>query len=214
MPITATATARRLARAGLASSLLLATQMAPAGPLAFDTFAQFSFDTVGAAVKGCDPADPAGNFCIPSSGTPTEFLDAPAWTFTAAAGGATLTVVDAFAAGDEFSVFDFDVLVGSTSVAIGRPLPDCGDDPLVCLATFGMSQGVFSFAEGPHAISLVATRLADGPGSAYLRLQAASAVPEPASLGLMVGALGALGALRTRSAVRRRGVSTLTGSAA
>ena len=209
MPIIPTAPIRRLARAGLCSSLLAATQIASAGPLTFDTFAQFSFDTVGAAVRGCDPADPAGAFCVPSSGTPTTFLDAPTWTFTAPAGGATLTVVDAFTAGDEFSVFDFDVLVGSTSAAVGRPLPDCGDDPVACLATFGMSRGVFSFAEGPHSISLVATRLADGLGSAYLRLEAGSAVPEPASLALMLGALGVMSGIR-----RRRGANTTTGSAA
>jgi hypothetical protein len=32
-------------------------------------------------------------FCIPSSGTPTTFLDAPAWTF---ADSAVLTIIDAF----------------------------------------------------------------------------------------------------------------------
>lgn len=191
---------RRLARLGWLGAALLATQVAAAGPIAFGSFLQFSFDAVGAPVKGCDPADPLGNFCIPSSGTVTGFLDAPSWTFNAPAGGASLTVVDAFVAGDEFQVFDFGVLVGATSLSSGRPVPDCGDDPVVCLATAGMSKGVFALAPGAHALTLVSTRLFDTLGSAYLRVDVANRVSEPASLALVLGALGTmLGANRRRS---------------
>src|SRR5437879_4732610 len=86
------------------------------GPIPFNTFLEFGFSTAGTPATGCDPADPSGPFCIPSSGTPTQFLDAPSWTFLAPAGGAILTVVDAFLAGDRFQIFDFGVSLGLTSI--------------------------------------------------------------------------------------------------
>src|SRR5690349_8459822 len=75
---------------------------ASAGPIVVDTYYEFSFEDVGTLAKGCDPADPAGNFCFESSGTPTTFLDAPPWTFVSGGAGTTLTVTDAFASGDRF----------------------------------------------------------------------------------------------------------------
>lgn len=197
-----TTTPRQLARAGLLSAALGLAQVALAGPIGFGTFYQFGFDTAGGAVSGCQPADPAGLFCISSSGTPTEFLDAPAWTFVAGAAGAALTVIDAFTAGDEFDIFDFGVRIGSTSAASGNLLPDCGDDPVACLATVGMSTGVFNFAAGAHSLTLVSTRLAnDFGGSAYLRVVDAGAVPEPGSTALVLGAMGVLVGLRRRSPI-------------
>lgn len=167
--------------------LLAAPRAAQAGPIPFDTFLQFSFDGPG-AVAGCAPDDPLGGFCIGSSGTPTTVLDAPAWTFVAGAGGATLSVVDAFEAGDAFQVFDFGVPIGSTSVPVGGV--DCGDDPVACLSTPGMSMGVFALAAGAHSLSLVAL---DGSslGSGYLQVTGSQAVPEPASLALTLAALAA-----------------------
>src|SRR5689334_6520660 len=94
------------------------------GALPTNTWEEFAFGAVGVPATGCDPADPAGPFCIGSFGTPTEFLTAPPWTFTAPATGATLTVVDAFDAGDRFEIFDFGASIGFTS-APGRT-GDCG----------------------------------------------------------------------------------------
>jgi hypothetical protein len=179
---------------------LLATPMAAqAGAIPVDTYLQFGFEQAGTAAVGCDPADPGGLFCIPSSGTATSFLDAPAWTFSGA--GFVLTVVDAFLSDAQFEVFDFGVLVGVTSLP-ARLGVDCGDDPVTCLATAGMSQGVFALGAGNHALTLVPTRAA-GPGSAYLHLAAVpNTVPEPTSLALALGALGLMcGKRRRKNAV-------------
>jgi PEP-CTERM motif len=200
-----------LAHAGLLGALLTAAHSASAGPIVFDTFLQFSFDGAGASAQGCDPADPAGGFCISSSGTPTQFLDAPAWTFNAPVGGATLTVVDAFTSGDRFNVYDSGVLIGSTTAGAVRPPVDCGDDPVTCLATFGMDQGSFTLAAGQHSLSLVAAQAPGGLGSGYLRV---SAVPEPATLALMAGGLLGLMGLSARRKGRVSGNVSDQGAAA
>lgn len=167
--------------------LLAAPRAAQAGPIPLDTFMQFTFDGAG-AVAGCAPDDPLGGFCIGSSGTPTGFLDAPAWTFVAGGSGAILSVVDAFESGDAFQVFDFGVLVGTTSVPVGGV--DCGDDPVACLAMPGMSMGVFALAAGAHSLSLVALA-GSSLGSGYLQVTGSQAVAEPASLTLTMIALAA-----------------------
>ncbi len=183
----------RLARAAALSAVLACTQAAQAGPIPSDTFLQFSFDGIG-AVTGCADADPNGNFCIASSGTPTTFLDAPTWSFNAPDAGAVLTVLDTFGSGDRFDVFDFDTFVGRTSLPSRSPV-DCGDDPLNCLQTPGMSTGVFKLAAGAHALTLRAVQ-AGGLGSGYLHVTAA--VPEPTSIALVLAALGLAGAARRR----------------
>lgn len=182
----------------VALGLLAATRAAQAGPIPLDSFMQFSFDGAG-AVAGCAPDDPLGGFCIGSSGTPTSFLDAPAWTFVAGASGAVLSVVDAFESGDAFQVFDFGVLVGTTSVPVGGV--DCGDDPVACLATPGMSMGVFALAAGAHSLSLVALA-GSGLGSGYLQVTGSQVVAEPASLALTLAALAAAWRVRRGRAAR------------
>jgi len=152
-----------------------------AGPIGLDTWSEFGFSDVGVAATGCDPADPAGAFCVESSGTPTIFLDAPPWTFTTA-GPSLLTVTDAFTSGDRFEVFDFGVSLGLTSLP-GALEVDCGDDPVVCLATAGVSRAFFSLAAGGHALTLFPTLSPGGGGSGYLFV--AAAVPEPSSLALL-----------------------------
>src|SRR5688572_26416972 len=88
-----------------------------AGAIPFGSWLQFSFSDAGVPAAGCDPADPAGGFCFPSSGTPSSFLDAPPWTFIAPAQGAVLSITDAFQSGDRFEIFDSNVSLGLTSAA-------------------------------------------------------------------------------------------------
>jgi hypothetical protein len=161
-----------------------------AGPITFGDWLEFSVSDPGVDATGCDPNDPNGPFCIPSGGTPTLFLDAPPWTFTAPATGATLTVTDAFESTERFELFDFGVSLGLTSLPAATAVIDCGDDPLVCLATAGMSHGTFTLAAGAHSLTIVPT-LSEG-GAGYLRVAAATAVPEPAVVGLLALALAGM----------------------
>lgn len=159
------------------------TVPASAGPITLGTFHEFGFSTAGPPATGCDPADPAGPFCISSSGTPTDFLNAPPWTFVASAVGAVLTVTDAFTAGDRFQVFDFGTSLGLTSASVGSA--NCGDDPVPCLATPGISKGTFVLATGNHSISITPTLAPSGGGSGYLQVQA---IPEPSAWTLSASA--------------------------
>ncbi len=186
---------RQLVHGALLSALLTVAHSVVAGPIPFDTFHQFSFDSPGGGVVGCDPADPAGAFCIGSSGTATDFLDPPPWTFLAPSAGATLTVIDAFLSGDVFEIFDNGGSLGLTSVPGSG---DCGDDPVVCLGTPGMSFGVFALGAGAHSLTMQVAQAPNGAGSGYLQVAATQAVPEPASLALVLGALAVLWGSRRR----------------
>ncbi len=74
---------------------------------------EFAFFGKGSSATGCSPADPAGPGCAPSSAGNSVFGSAPPWTFTAPAGGANLTVTDAFLRGDQFEIFDFGTSIGT-----------------------------------------------------------------------------------------------------
>jgi hypothetical protein len=207
--VTATRVAPWRRRAGaLALSALLVGWAAPAiaGPVAPGIFSEFGFTDPGVSSTGCAPADPAGIFCTPSSGTPTVFLDAPPWTFDAAAGGATLTVIDAFESGDRFEVLDLGIPIGFTSVPAAAGAVDCGDDPVVCLATAGMSTGVFALAAGPHSITIAPTLSPSFLGAAYLRIDGPTvAAPQPVSLLVLAAGVIAAGFWsRTRRCRRPR----------
>lgn len=185
---------------GLLGALLFDCTPAVAGPILSDTWLQFGFSDTSTPATGCDPADPAGPFCLGSSGTPTSFLDAPPWTFFAGAGGATLTIVDAFLSTDRFELFDFGVSLGLTSMPTAGV--DCGDDPVVCLATSGMSWATFGLGAGSHSLTLIPT-LSDGGGTGYLFVSGASqppptSVPEPQTWALALLGLLAIGARRMR----------------
>jgi hypothetical protein len=174
-------------------AVLLSAVPALADPIPFDLWEQFGFDSVGTPATGCDPNDPGGPFCIGSFGTPTDFAPAPPWTFSAP-GGALLQVTDAFEAGDRFEIFDFGSSLGLTSAPSGSD--DCGSDPVVCLATAGVSQGVFSLGTGNHSISITPVSAPSGSGTGFFIVSQSEAVPEPGSWALLASSALALLAVR------------------
>jgi hypothetical protein len=169
---------------------------AAAGPIMAGVWYEFGFTGAGISSTGCVPADPAGAFCSASTGTPTEFVDAPPWTFVAPAGGSTLTVTDAFAIGDQFEILDFGAVIGMTSLPGGAG--NCGDDPVVCLTNAAVSQGTFALAPGAHSLTIVPLQSPFGGGAAYFGVDVA-AVPEPSTLALLALGLGALARARLRA---------------
>jgi hypothetical protein len=132
---------------------------------------EFAFGATGSSASGCSPADPGGPGCAPSSGGNSSFGGAPPWTFTAPAGGATITVTDAFLRGDQFEVFDSGSSIGVTSTPANTG--DCGDNPDPCLADPQVSHGVFSVGAGAHSITIKAKASPFGAGAAYFRIDVA-----------------------------------------
>jgi len=164
-----------------------------ADPISLDTWYEFSFTDPGVPAVGCDPADPAGGFCLSSSGTPTSPVGAPPWTLT---GSAVLTVTDAFGSGDRFEVFDFGASLGLTSLpGVGG---DCGDDPVPCLVDPLISQGSFLLGAGSHEVTIIPVDSPVGGGAGYL--SASAVVPEPGSGLLFGGSLAILALLYMRRA--------------
>ena len=166
--------------------MLTLASPALASPIVLGTWYEFGFSTAGTPATGCDPEDPAGPFCIPSSGTPTSFAGAPPWTFNSA-GGTQLTVTDAFNAGDRFQIFDFGVSIGLTSLPVGSA--DCGDDPVPCLANPNVSHAQFNLAAGAHSITITPTLAPTGGGTGYFIVNGAAAVPEPSTCILLLSGL-------------------------
>jgi hypothetical protein len=166
------------------------------GPIPSGEWLQFPFRDVGTPAKGCDPGDPTGDFCIPSSGTPASALDTPPWTFTSVL-PIVLTITDAFAATERFSILDFNISIGETSVPTLSV--NCGDDPSVCLSTPGMSTALLRLAPGDHSLTLIPT-LSDGGGSGFMRVDA---VPEPATNSLIAFGLLSLAWTLCRTGVRK-----------
>jgi len=165
-------------------------------PLTLGVWNQFGFSTAGTPATGCDPADPSGPFCLPSSGTPTTFLGAPPWTFNLV-GSSLLTVTDAFSVGDRFQIFDFGASLGLTSLPVGSS--SCGDDPVPCLLDANISHGQFLLASGPHSLTITPTLAPSDGGSGFLLVgDTGTPVPESATCVLLGTSLFGLLFMRRR----------------
>ncbi len=107
-----------------------------------------------------------------------------------------MRLLDLFAATDQFSLFDNAVLVGTTSVPGG--ISACGGDIACALADSNYSRGSFNLGAGSHSLTILQD-VGTG-GAAVFQVNAAGAVPEPGTLGLLGVGLGILGFVRRRKA--------------
>ncbi|MEO2090110.1 MAG: hypothetical protein ABGY75_11510, partial [Gemmataceae bacterium] len=165
-----------LAVALLTSSICLASPMngsytgiVPAGPVnsgkTGDNWNKFYFGGTGSFATGGA-----------SGGEPNTFpsLSSPPWTFF---GPADIRVTDAFLAGDQFAVYDFGVLIGTTSGGVSTGGTDI--DPVLAFANPIYGKGVFSVGGGNHSITIQAVTSPFGGGGAFFQVVA---TPEPLSV--------------------------------
>ena len=174
---------RKILCAGAAVAALGAISApAQADNISTGTWYGFGFSTTGTALYG-------GGY----PGTSPNGVSAPSapWTITLSK-PTTLTVTDVEASGDQFTLYDNGVLLGTTST------PNYGDYVGECiscaLADPNFSHGTFTLAAGTNVI----TGVFDG-SVGYGDGDFGIGVPEPASWALMLIGFGALGvAMRSR----------------
>jgi hypothetical protein len=160
-------------------------QVANAVPVSLDTWYTFGFSGVGT------PLISGVGFGLGTNPDSVAVGDAP-WTITLT-GPATLTVLDLFQSVDQFEIFNNLVLLGQTSVPVPGGL--CGSDITCALGDLDYSRGVFLLGAGDHSIT--GAQLAGIPGAGVFQITP-TAVPEPASLGLLGAALIGFGLFRRR----------------
>lgn len=124
---------------------------------------EFLFFGPGSSAVGCLSGGCAG------PGMNAVFAGDPPWTFTAGAGGAIISVTDAFLKGDRFEIFDGASSLGVTSVPAATGA--CGPDPDPCFADPGVSTGVFWVGPGAHSITIKAIASPFGSGAAYFKVE-------------------------------------------
>lgn len=169
----------------LVAALVAQTPLsAGATPIDLDTWYSFKFSGPGSSLE-------AGTDLLPFRPTNPTGLAAPdgPWTFTLAAGG-TLTVIDLFDSTDQFEVFDDGTSLGLTSTPTTGSL--CGRDVTCVLEDDNFSRGTFALAAGAHSITGTQWAGNDGGGTGAFMVSAA-VVPLPASMLLLLSALGLAG---------------------
>jgi len=133
-------------------SIGLTNNLAYGGAIVAGTWYEFIVDF--GTITGCQPADPLGLICVPSTGTPTLFADASPWTFTCVSiAGCEFRITDAFQKQEQFVVIDNNIFQGTTSIPAGT-FATCGNDPVPCFADPLTSSGLFILGPGPHSIRL------------------------------------------------------------
>jgi hypothetical protein len=151
----------------------------------------------GFGLAGTFATDGAGT--TPSTGGNSQFAPDPPWTYnTVFPIGSQVTIVDAFLKGDIFTLYDFGVPVGSTTL-----VPNLGTgtetDPDLALLDFGYSRGTFGLGAGAHSLTIqVALNALDSTGgAAYFRVDPCG-IPVPPTVYLLGTSLLGLVGLRFR----------------
>ncbi len=170
----------RFMKVVIISLLFLKSTSAFADPITAGSWLEFSFMDPGTLAMGCQPNDPNGLFCEPSSAANSAFLGAPSWAFDAAS-PVVFRITDAFRAGDQFRVFDFGIPVLLTSF-VAQSDYDCGSDPELCFGDPQISAGVYMFQAGAHSLTTMPVLSPSIAGAGYFRLDV---VPEPSTLVLI-----------------------------
>jgi hypothetical protein len=154
------------------------------------SFADTNGYRISAAV---DPAITVGsgwfNFTWTGAGQPFDSQGSITYNSPTAT---KLTVTDSFCPGDQFTVFDFGVPIGTTNLV--SSVGSCTiSDPDASLASPIYSHGTFTLAPGPHSITIQTITNPFGTGGAFLRVdQVVSTTPIPPTMLLVLtGLLGA-----------------------
>jgi len=146
-------------------------------------------------VSAATAVTPGSGWVEFTSDDPGSSFSGEAFTFTLGSGG-TLSVTDAFNAGDRFEIFDLGSSIGLTSVPGGGAV-DVGSDYDAALIDPRLSSAVFLLGAGRHSITGITIDSPFGDGGAALRVDI-SDVPIPAAGLLLLTGLAGLAGLRRR----------------
>jgi hypothetical protein len=136
---------------------------------------------------------------VPSSGGNSQYAPDPAWTYNVGF-GTRITIVDAFLEGDVFTLYDFGVPIGSTTLVANTGFASGTSDPEVALLDFDLSRGFFNLTPGAHSLTIqvVQNALGASGGAAFFRVDECRPIPLPPTVYLLGTSLLGLAGLRLR----------------
>ncbi|MFA4901478.1 MAG: hypothetical protein WC600_01905 [Desulfobaccales bacterium] len=141
-----------------------------------------------------------GDGCIPSDGDNSVAAPNPPWTYTTNFPiGSQVTIVDAFAIGDVFQLYDGGAAVGATTFVANTGVATGISNPDLALLNAALSRGVFGLDPGAHSldIEIIRNALETSGGCAYFRVDPCG-IPVPPTVYLLGSSLLGLVGLRFR----------------